>query len=522
MEDRAWRRATTFATAAVILIGLALPSGALAAMVTVTPALPSPGGRVTISAQDFKRGAGGVASLPGARSRRFTVDARGRATVVLHLRRAARRGSRTLRVRAARTRVSTKLTIVARSVASSTLVALSGGQRLLANPNRAQVGGAFRLHMSGFARRSLLTARLGGITLVRGRASARGGLLLQATVPALAPRAHLVRVKSGRRVMSLRFVVLASDPVALPPPPTTPQPPPPPPPAADPVIAAAGDIACSPFDPAFNGGLGNGSGCRQQYVSDLLVGAGLSAVLPLGDIQYDCARLADFAGSFHPSWGRVKSLMRPTPGNHEYKSTNPDLYGVEGCTPDAQGYFSYFGAAAGDPSKGYYSFDIGSWHIVSLNTNLAGPVCPIVSCAAGSAQEQWLRADLAAHRTTCTLAYWHDPLFSSKTASGASRPFWDALYDAGADVVLSGHVHNYERFAPQRPDGTADPVAGIRQFVVGTGGKSLEAHGAPIANSQAQGNSFGVLQMTLQPSSYTWAFRPVSGPPTDSGQTACH
>jgi hypothetical protein len=511
------------ATAAVILAGLALPAGAVAASVTVKPALPSPGGAVTISAQDFKRGASGVAVLPGARSRRFTVDARGRATVRLHLRRSARKGSRILRVRAARTRVSTIMTVVTRSSASSTLVALGGGQRVLANPARVAVGGAFKLQVSGFAPRSMLTARLGGATVVRRRVSARGALVLQATVPAVAPGAHLLRVKAGRALTSLRFVVLAtaSTPSTPGTAPGSPQAPPTPAaPAADPVIAAAGDIACSPSDPAFNGGIGNGTGCRQQYTSDLLVGAGLSAVLPLGDIQYDCARLTDFAGSFGPSWGRVKPLMRPTPGNHEYQTS--DQFDPTACTP-GEGYFSYFGAAAGDPSRGYYSFDIGSWHVISLNTNLASLTsCPIVSCAAGSPQEQWLRADLAAHPTTCTLVYWHHPMFSSKTPHTAPRAFWDTLYAAGADVVLNGHVHHYERFAPQRPDGTADPVAGIRQFVVGTGGKSLEAHGVPAANSEVRGNSFGVLQLTLRPSSYLWAFRPVSGPPTDSGQTACH
>jgi hypothetical protein len=290
------------------------------------------------------------------------------------------------------------------------------------------------------------------------------------------------------------------------------------------VIAAAGDIACSSADPSFAGGAGTATLCRQRATSDLLVNAGYSAVLVLGDNQYDCARLADFASSFDLSWGRVKSLIRPAPGNHEYISSNPDAYGQSGCTEGAQGYFSYFGAAAGDPARGYYSFDLGAWHIVSLNTNLAdASSCPVVSCAAGSEQEQWLRADLAAHPAACTLAFFHHPLFSSKTPTAAVRPLWDALYAAGVDVVLNGHVHNYERFAPQRPDGSADPAAGIREFVVGTGGKSLEDAGTASANSELRGGTYGVLQLTLRGATYDWQFRPVAGGSfTDAGTTACH
>jgi hypothetical protein len=290
------------------------------------------------------------------------------------------------------------------------------------------------------------------------------------------------------------------------------------------VIAAAGDIACSPRDPDFKGGAGTAITCRQRATSDLLVGAGLSAVLALGDNQYECAGVADFAGSFNASWGRVKSLIRPTPGNHEYISANPDGYGGTGCTSGAQGYFSYFGAVAGDPSRGYYSFDLGAWHLVSLNTNLAdASSCPIVSCAAGSEQERWLKADLAAHPAACTLAYWHQPLFSSKTRSTASRPFWDALQAAGADVVLNGHVHTYERFAAQRPDGAADPAGGIREFVVGTGGKSVEDIGTRAANSELRSATFGVLQLTLHPGSYDWRFRPVAGETfSDAGSGSCH
>jgi hypothetical protein len=286
-------------------------------------------------------------------------------------------------------------------------------------------------------------------------------------------------------------------------------------------IVVAGDIACSPTDPFFNGGDGTPGGhCRQKATSDLFVGKGYSDVLTLGDTQYDCATAADFAGSFHPTWGRAKSIIRPATGNHEYN-----------CDEAAGGYFGYFGGAAGPPDRGYYSFDIGSWHVVSLNTNDASSTgCPVVSCALGSAQERWLQADLAAHQTACTLAIWHHPLFSSKTpgVSTASRPFWDDLYAAGADVVLNGHVHNYERFRPQRPDGALDLARGIAQFVVGTGGVSLESTSSvefpPAVNRAAATRTFGVLDLTLRPTGYDWQFLTAAGQTVfnDTGSAACH
>lgn len=291
----------------------------------------------------------------------------------------------------------------------------------------------------------------------------------------------------------------------------------------DPVVAAAGDIACDPSDPAYNGGAGTSSSCKMAATSNLLVGTGLSAVLPLGDIQYDCGSPGDFAASYDPTWGRVKSITTPVPGNHEYKTADPDAYGGHDCdtTGHASGYYGYFGAAAGDPSKGYYSYDLGTWHIVVLNTTLA---CSLISCSAGSAQERWLAADLAAHPAACTLALWHEPRFSSKLPSTKTAAFWQDLYAANADVVLNGHVHDYERFAPQTPSAVADPARGIREFVVGTGGKSSENIGAtPAANSEVQGKTYGVLRLTLHADSYDWQFVPASGSGfTDSGTTGCH
>src|ERR1700720_1140414 len=181
-------------------------------------------------------------------------------------------------------------------------------------------------------------------------------------------------------------------------------------------------------------------------------------VMVPGDLAYPDGSKENFQ-CYDKTWGRVKSRTRPSPGNHEFHAA--------GATP----YFDYFGSAAGDPKNGYYSYELGTWHIIVLNSECKD----VGGCDAGSRQEKGLRADLAAHPAVCTLAYWHKPLFSSGGAHGNEltvKPLWQALYDANADVVVNGHDHDYERFAPQTPDGTADPARGIREFVVGTGGKN--------------------------------------------------
>jgi hypothetical protein len=269
----------------------------------------------------------------------------------------------------------------------------------------------------------------------------------------------------------------------------------------DPVIGAAGDISCPSSTP-------RSTTCRQQATSDLLVDGSVDAVLPLGDNQYESGALSDYEAYYDPSWGRVKAITYPNPGNHEY------------MTPGAAGYYSYFGASAGDPSKGYYSFDLGEWHIISLNSNCSN----IGGCQAGSPEEQWLRSDLSAHSNACTLAYWHHPLFTSAARGGTPevQDLWRALFDYRADVILNGHEHDYERFGPQTPDGQTDSN-GIREFVVGTGGKSHDALGTPIANSVVRDTrTFGILKMTLHASSYDWQFVPEAGGSfTDSGTAPC-
>jgi Concanavalin A-like lectin/glucanases superfamily/Calcineurin-like phosphoesterase len=286
----------------------------------------------------------------------------------------------------------------------------------------------------------------------------------------------------------------------------------------DPVIGAAGDIACDPASPFFNGGLGTASACRKLATSNLLVGSDLTAVLPLGDVQYECGSYSTFLQSYDPSWGRLKAITRPVIGNNEYH-----VAGGSDCdaTGAAAGYFDYFGAAAGERTKAYYSYDLGRWHLIALNTNCS----KAGGCAPGSAQEQWLRQDLAASAADCTLAYWHHPRFSS----GGSRPgdgevaaLFRALYDHGADVVLAGHDHHYERFAPQDPSGGLDLAMGIRTFVVGTGGSNLHRLGLPVGNSEFRNDSaFGVLKLTLQPGGHDWEFVSESGAILDSGSDSC-
>jgi hypothetical protein len=271
-------------------------------------------------------------------------------------------------------------------------------------------------------------------------------------------------------------------------------------------IAAAGDIACAPGDPV------TADTCREKFTSDTIIRDGAARVLALGDLQYNSASLSNLQGSYDKTWGRFKSITRPALGNHE---------------SSGGGYFDYFNGSganngpAGERGKGYYSFDVGAWHLIALNSN-----CSRVPCGSGSAQEQWLRADLAAHRNTCTLAYWHHPRFSSGHDGDGTfmQAIWQALYNAGADVVLVGHSHDYERFAPQNASGGLDRNRGIREFVVGTGGAFFTGLSTTKPNSEVRQNkTFGVLRLTLRSTSYDWQFVPEPGKTwTDAGSNACH
>jgi hypothetical protein len=289
--------------------------------------------------------------------------------------------------------------------------------------------------------------------------------------------------------------------------------------ASDPVIAAAGDIACDPGTSAFNGGKGTSSSCRQEYTSNLLVNGGFAAILSLGDNQYYCGGYQAFLESYDPSWGRVKSITHPVVGNHEYLTSGGT--GCDSSNIGAAGYFQYFGSAAGTKGQGYYSFDVGAWHLIALNSNCSESG----GCTSTSPQYQWLQADLSAHPNQCTLAYWHIPLFSSGgRANAGTKPLWQLLYNAHADLVLNGHDHIYERFAPQTASAVLDQANGIREFIVGTGGADHTTITTVAANSQVRNTTtFGILKLTLHSASYDWQFVPEAGATfTDSGSQACH
>jgi hypothetical protein len=270
-----------------------------------------------------------------------------------------------------------------------------------------------------------------------------------------------------------------------------------------PVVVAAGDIAVCARE-------------ADEATAKLVEGIDGATVLTLGDNAYPEGSVEDFEECYEPTWGQFKNRTKPVPGNHEY------------YTEGAKGYFQYFGEAAGDPEEGYYSYELGSWHIVALNSNCGEAQ---IRCSPSSTQVRWLEDDLAANADEeggCTLAYMHHPRFSSGAEHGSHdtmEPMWEGLYEAGAEVVLSGHEHNYERFAPQDPSGNADPEGGIRQFVVGTGGGAsdypiLE----PLANSEVHNDeSYGVLKLTLRPKGYEWRFLSAEGGEfTDSGSARCH
>ncbi len=274
-------------------------------------------------------------------------------------------------------------------------------------------------------------------------------------------------------------------------------------PSASAPVAASGAVLVGAGDIASCASTGDSATAR---LLDSIPGT----VYTLGDNAYGSGTWSEFVYCYHPTWGwRHRWRTRPAPGNHDY------------LTRGAAGYYRYFGHNAGDPRRGYYSYNWGAWHVIVLNSNCAA----VGGCYRGSVQERWLRADLAAHRTACTLAYWHHPRFSSGPhgSSSAYQPFWQALYDYNADVVLSGHDHLYERFAPQNAWGHYAPYRGIRQFVVGTGGRSLYGVVTVRPNSQVRGRSYGVLKLTLQSRSYDWQFVPVAGSTfRDAGRGYCH
>lgn len=299
-------------------------------------------------------------------------------------------------------------------------------------------------------------------------------------------------------------------------------------------LAAAGDIACTPGEAGVppNGTANGPDNCQQAQTANLVQALHPDGVAIPGDIQYQFGRLVEFLGSFDPTWGAFKNIIYPAPGNHEWYDTL-----------NGQGYFDYFNGVfqnngrAGERGKGYYSVNLTShWHLITLNSNCTSDsplITTPVPCAQGSAQERWLRHDLREHRGMCVIAQWHHPYFTSgPNGPGpndvATSSFWKDLYEAGATLILNGHDHGYERFAPQTDAGVADPVHGVREFVLGTGGKSLFGNAKETApNSQVYNDTaFGITLFTLHPHSYEWTFYPeqVPGNPQfiDHGSGRCN
>ena len=303
-----------------------------------------------------------------------------------------------------------------------------------------------------------------------------------------------------------------------------------------PVIAAVGDIACDPLDKNFNSGNGQSNRCAAKATAALVnagssAGTPYNAVLPLGDLQYSCGSLARFNASYDLAWGVFSAAAYPVLGNHEYDTLSTD----PGCDTSASGYFQYFAnygnqRAAGVNGLGYYSTTMGTWHVIALNSNCQNlPRGPSGDgCSPGSPQETWLQNDLAANPATCTLAYWHHAPWASRgTYHGtpSMRAMWADLANAGADLVLVGHYHDYERFSDLSAGGTSVPDGtGMREIVAGTGGESLQAFETTAPGSQVRDSStYGILSVTLGAGSYSWHFIPTNpGGFTDSGTDTCH
>jgi hypothetical protein len=291
--------------------------------------------------------------------------------------------------------------------------------------------------------------------------------------------------------------------------------------SSSPVIAAVGDIACK--DPPRN----NRRVCRYDDVAAAIRRMAPDAFLNLGDVQYEYGRYADFVQNYDVYFGDLLPITYPVPGNHDY--------GV----PDAHGYFRYFGDRAFG-TTGYYSFDLGTWHVIGLNSNLCSPYTGVV-CGPGDPQYDWLEADLAAHPNSeypCTLAFFHHPRWDWLKYQNASwveaydlartDTFYRLMYEAGVDVVLAGHDHNYQRYAPSDPDGNVDPARGIVEFIAGTGGRNLNGLGSrstrPANFVTGWAGGFGVLKLRLDAGSYRYGFVPAPGQPgfRDAGSAACH
>ena len=397
------------------------------------------------------------------------------------------------------------------------------------------VGQQIRVAGQGFPARARVRVYVAGRVLGRLRAGPRGGFRMRVRIPrGLAVGRYRLAARSRGIVVRIRLRVRRSPQRSKPKTtPSAPSPAPTPatstaPPPSPITLAAAGDIACRPEL------IESATACTQARTADLVETLAPDAVAVLGDNQYEHGELANFMAVYDPTWGRFLDITHPAVGNHEYEG---DLE-----RDDAPGYFSYFGPRAGDPLQGYYRWELGGWTLFALNsgainwTRSTGGNPPLpddcwpVSCAAGSAQEQWLRAELGAlPEDACVIAYWHHPRFSSGFG-GANQPhpetgpLFEALYEHGAELVLTGHSHNYERLEPVTPEGLPDSTTGVTQFVVGTGGRSLHTDPGPQLpiSEVLRTDVFGVLELTLEPGAYAARFLSKDGATIDQSSGTCH
>jgi acid phosphatase type 7 len=362
----------------------------------------------------------------------------------------------------------------------------------------------------GFPAGARVRLVLGGRVLKRSTAGPRRRVRIGFRVPSRPAGRYRLTLRAGRSVVRRSFRILAAARPQLPlPAPPVPAAAPPPMPST---LVAAGDIACRPEL------LETASECRHARTGTLVESLAPDAVAVLGDSQYQNGELPNFLAAYDPTWGRLRNITHPVPGNHEYEG-DPER-------DSAPGYYSYFGAAAGDPAKGYYRWDLPDWTLFALNSGALGYTrtrgdlpddCWPVSCAAGSPQEAWLRAELAAlPARRCVLAYWHHPRLSSGFGGAhqphpETEPLVDALRDHGAELILTAHSHNYERF----------DLSGPTQFVVGTGGRDLHANTGPPLTATLRTDVFGVVELTLGPAGWSSRFIAEGGTAIDAASGTC-
>jgi hypothetical protein len=517
------RRASRASPAAIsILVLLVLPAPAWAdSRVSVQPAAALPGTTVSVRGDGFRPRARMRIGTRAAVLARSRADRRGRFSASVVAPAGGWRRLRLLTSGGGRKVVSVVTRAGARAMPPEGEVASATGARVRWSPTRGLPGDELLLRGSALKPSARVRVRF-AVIASKAHASRHGAFRWRMSIPSV-PAGRLRGVVRAASVALPFDVVVGARPFPLPrPTPTlmptpggadpsltrpTPTPTPTPTPGGvDPYIVGAGDIAAS-----------NGGSEATAKLLDAMPDA--AAVFTTGDNAYQDGTDANYTSYYAPTWGRHKTKTFPVPGNHEYHTV--------GQPEGAPGYFNYFGAAAGTPGKGWYSYDVGAWHLIALNSSRAtDTACTPVPCNAGSDQYEWLRNDLLTHPNKCVLAYWHHPIISRGLYDGINgvKPMWDLLYDNGADVVLNGHDHNYQRFAPMNKSLVRDDLRGIREFVIGEGGNSEYAVQSPGGNLEAsQSGAHGVLRLVLHPTSYDWEFVPVAGKTfTDAWSGTCH